>query len=153
MVSEEIEQSTDHLKSVITSAPALALFDNTKETVLNVDARIKGLGAVIIQDGKPVAFGSKTLTTCERRYANIKRELLAIVWVAQKFHTYVYGRRVIVETDHKPLESIFWRPLNDAPPRLQRMLLKLTKYGIFARYQCTWKATGNIRLFKQGSTQ
>ena len=59
---------------MITSAPALAYFDNTKETVLNVDASIKGLGAVIMQDGKPVAFGSKTLTPCERRYANIERE-------------------------------------------------------------------------------
>ena len=102
--------------------------------MLNVDASIMGLGAVIMQDGKPVAFGSRTLTTCERRYANIERELLAIVWGAQKFHTYVYGRRVIVETDHKPLASIFRKPLNDAPPRLQRMLLKLTKYDLDVRY-------------------
>ena len=109
-----------------TSAPALAYFDNSKETVLNVDASSNGLGAVILKDGKPIAFGSKTLTTCERRYANIERELLAIVWGAQKFHTYVYGRRVIVETDHKPLESIFRKSLNDAPPRLQRMLLILS---------------------------
>ena len=57
-----------------TRAHALAYFDNTKETVLNLDASIKGLGAVTMQDGKPVAFGSKTLTTCERRYANIERE-------------------------------------------------------------------------------
>ena len=128
------QEAFNHLKSVITSAPALAYFDNTKETVLNVDASIKGLGAVIMQDGKPVAFGSKTLTSCERRYANIERELLAIVWGAQKFHMYVYGRRVIVETDHKPLESIFRKPLNDAPPRLQRMLLKLTKYDLDVRY-------------------
>ena len=121
------QEAFDNLKAVITSAPALAYFDNSKETVLNVDASSKGLGAVILQDGKPIAFGSKTLTTCERRYANIERELLAIVWRAQKFHTYVYGRRVIVETDHKPLESIFRKSLNDAPSRLQRMLLKLTK--------------------------
>ena len=86
-------------------------FDDTKETVLNVDASIKGLGAVIVQKGKPVAFGSKTLTTGEKRYANIERELLTIVWGAQKIHTYVYGRRVIVEKDHKPLEPIFRRPL------------------------------------------
>ena len=60
--------------------------------------------------------------------------MLAIVWEAQKFHTYVYGRRVIVETDHQPLESIFRNSLNDAPPRLQRMLLKLTKYDLDVRY-------------------
>ena len=129
------QEAFNHLKSVITSAPAVAYFDNTKETVLNVDASIKGLGAVIMQDGKPVAFGSKTLTPCERRYANIERERLAIVWGTQKFHTYVYGRRVIVETDHKPLESIFRKPLNDAPPRLQRMLMKLTKYDLDGKQQ------------------
>ena len=61
--------------------------------MLNVDASIKGLGAVIMQDGKPVAFGSKTLTTCERRYANIERELLAIVWGAQKFHRHCDRRK------------------------------------------------------------
>ena len=44
------QEAFNHLKSVITSAPALAYFDNTKETVLNVDASIKGLGAVIMQD-------------------------------------------------------------------------------------------------------
>ncbi|KAL9974064.1 hypothetical protein ACROYT_G011062 [Oculina patagonica] len=83
------QEAFDNLKSVITSAPALARFDDSKETVLNVDASSKGLGAVILQEGKPVAFRSKTLTTCERRYANIERELLAIVWVHKNFtHTY-----------------------------------------------------------------
>ena len=74
-----------------------------------------------MQEGKPVAFGSKTLTSCERNYANIEREMLAIVWGTQKFHTYVYGRRVIVETDHKPLESIFRKPLES-----RRAMTRLT---------------------------
>ena len=67
------QEAFDNLKSLITSAPAPAYFDNSKETVLNVDASSKGLGAVILQDGKPVAFGSKTLYTCEKRYAKIER--------------------------------------------------------------------------------
>ena len=62
------------------------------------------------------------------------RELLTIVWGTEKFHTYVYGLRIIVETDHKLLESIFKKPLNAAPPRLQRMLLTLTKYDMDVRY-------------------
>ena len=107
------QEAFDKLKSVITSAPVLAYFDNSKETVLSVDASSTGLGAVIMQEGKPVAFRSKTLTPLEKMYANIERELLAIVWGAQKFHTYAYGRSVIVETDHKPLESIFRKPLNE----------------------------------------
>jgi len=51
---------------------------NNKETVLNVDASIKGLGAVIMQDGKPVAK-SKTVTTCERRYANNLTSCVSVV--------------------------------------------------------------------------
>ena len=101
------QQAFDKLKSVIISGPVLPYFDNTNETVLNVDASGVGLGAVIIQDGKPVAFGSKTLSPAEIRYANIERELLAIFWGADKFHTCVYGRRVVVETNHRPLEAIF----------------------------------------------
>ena len=67
-------------------------------------------------------------------YPNFERGLLAIVWGAQKFYTYVYGRRGIVEREHKPLESIFRKPLNEAPPRQQRMLLKVTKYDLVVRY-------------------
>lgn len=67
-------------------------------------------------------------------YPNIERELIAIVWGAQKFYTYVYGRRGIVEREHKPLESISRKPLNEAPPRQQRMLLKVTKYDLVVRY-------------------
>ena len=81
-------------------------------------------------EGKPVAFVKKTLFASERMYANIEGELLAIVCGTKKCQTYVYGRKVIVETVHKPLDSIFRKPLNDAPPRLQRMLLKLTKYKL-----------------------
>ena len=87
--------------------------------MLTVNDSSTGLGAVIMQEGKPVAFSSRTLTPSEKMYANIERELLAIAWGAQKSHTYVYGRKVFVETDHKLLESIFRKPVNEAPPRLQ----------------------------------
>ena len=122
------------LKDVISSSPVLSYFDNNKPTILNVDASSTGLGAVVMQNGKPIAYGSRTLTDSERRYANIEREMLAIAWGVEKFHTYLYGRKVVVETDHKPLETIFRKSLNSAPPRLQRMLLKLTKYDLEVRY-------------------
>ena len=128
------QEAFDKLKAVITEAPVLAYFDNDKPTVLNVDASGTVHGAVILQDGKPIAFSSKTLSSCEQRYVNKERELLAILWGAQNFHTYVYGRKVLVETDHKPLEAIFRNPLNECPPRLQRMFLKLTKYDLEVKY-------------------
>ena len=107
----------DELKQVISKSPVLAYFDNNKQTVLNADASSTGLGAVVMQDGKPIAYGSRTLTSSEEHYANIEPELLAISWGVQKFHTYLYGNELIVKTDHKPLESIFKKPLNEAPPQ------------------------------------
>ena len=87
------QEAFDTLKSVITSAPVLGYFNNNKETVLSVDASSTGLGAVIMQEDKPVAFSSKTLTPSEKMYANVERELLAIVWEAQMFHTCVWAQR------------------------------------------------------------
>lgn len=71
-----------------------------------------------MQEGKPVAYGSRALANSEKHYANIERELLAIAWRVLKFHTYHYGPKVVVETDHKPLEAIFKKPLNEAPPSM-----------------------------------
>ena len=73
-----------------------------------------------------IAYGSRILTDSERRYSNIEREMLAIAWWVEKFHTYLDGRTVIVETDHKPLETIFKKSLNSAASRLQGMLLLTT---------------------------
>ena len=64
----------------------------------------------------------------------IKFMNLQLIDTAEKFHTYVYGRRIVVETDHKPLEPIFKKPLNAAPPKIQRMLLKLPKYDLDVPY-------------------
>ena len=70
----------------------LQYYDRNKPVTLQCDASLKGLGACIIQEGKPIAFASKSLMDTETRYANIERELLAIVFGCEKFHTYLYGR-------------------------------------------------------------
>ncbi len=85
----------------------LKYFDFNKDVMLSVDASAEGLGAVLLQEGQPVAFGSRSLTECQKRYAQIEKELLAIVYGCEKFHQYVYGKTVQVETDHKPLETVF----------------------------------------------
>ena len=115
---------------MITASPVLAYFDPEKETRIQVDASKNGLGATLMQDGKPVAFPSKSLTETQKAYAQIEKELLAILFGCEKFHEYLYGRKVIVESDHKPLEAITKKPLASAPHRLQRMLLRLQKYDI-----------------------
>ena len=107
------------IKSLLEKAllKPLRYYDRSKLVTLQCDASLKGQGACIIQDGQPIAFVSKSLTDVETRYANIKRELLAIVYGCEKFHTYLYSRTFIVETDHKPLE-ISLKNLIAAPARL-----------------------------------
>ena len=70
----------------------------------------------------------------ETRYANIERELLAIVYGCEKFHTYLYGRTFVMETDHKPLEMITLKNLTAAPACVQRMLLCLQQYDLVITY-------------------
>lgn len=70
----------------------------------------------------------------EKGYAQIEKECLAIVFGMEKFHQYTYGRRVNIQSDHKPLETIIRKPLMNAPKRLQRMLLRLQKYDINVTY-------------------
>ena len=67
---------------------------------------MNGLGESLIQDIYPVAYASRSLTIAEANYAQIDKELLTVVFGMKKFETYLYGRRVIVKSDHKPLESI-----------------------------------------------
>ena len=90
---------------------------------VQVDSSQRGLGVFLLQEGKPIAYARKSLTDTETRYANIERELLAIVFACQWFNTYVLGRPFTVESDHKPLEMIHQKGLASAPPRLQQMLL------------------------------
>ena len=96
----------------------LRYYDQTKLVTLQCDASLKGLGVCIIQEGQPITFASKSLTDTETCYANIERELLAIVYGCEKFHTYLYGRTFVMETDHKPLKMISLKNLTAAPARL-----------------------------------
>ena len=88
-----------------------------------------------MQDKTPIAFASKALTDTESRHANTERELLAVVYGCERFHTYLYGRSFIAESDHKPLESIQLKHLTSAPPRLQQMLLCLQPYDVTIKYR------------------
>ena len=104
-------------------APILAYYDPNKEMILQTDASIKGLGACLMQQGKPVYFTSKALTETEKGYVVIELESLVVVWAMEKFHHFLYGTHFILETDQKPLEAILSKSLNQATPQLQRILI------------------------------
>ena len=84
--------------------------------------------ACLMQDGQPIQYASRALTETEKEYAQLEKEMLAILFGLERFERCVYGRNVEVETDHKPLEIIHKKSLLSAPKRIQRMLLRTQKF-------------------------
>ena len=125
--SYEHEEACSRLKGLLQSAPTLKYFDPTDNAWIQTDSSSKGLGACLLQHGRPIAIASRALTEAECNYAQIEKKLLAIVFACEKFAQYIYGRLTIVQSDHKPLESIFKKQISATTPRLQRMLLRLMK--------------------------
>jgi hypothetical protein len=123
------------VKDLIASAPVLRFFDPSVSAVIQTDASSGGLGSCLLQNGQPVAYASRALTDPETRYAQIEKELLAIVFACNKFAQYVYGRHTLVHSDHKPLEVIFKKSICQTTPRLQRMLLALLKFDLEVVYK------------------
>lgn len=132
--TEKHDSELNILKSLITSSPLLKIFDPNLEITIQCDASGDGLGCVLLQKGHPVSFASRCLTKAEKRYAQIEKELLAIVFACEKFHTFVYGHKVKIHSDHKPLIPIFSKDLEKVSVRLQRMLLKVLRYDIEIEY-------------------
>ena len=135
--SFEQQKAFEDIKDTLTKdeGPVLKFFDVSKPVTINCDASPTGLGAVLLQDGYPVAYTSRSLTETESRYAQIEKELLAVQFSLDRFHQYVYGKEVTVESDHKPLEMIAMKSLALAPPRLQRLLLRIQKYNYTIVYK------------------
>lgn len=124
-----------NIKDKISKAPILQNFNVRLPIVIQCDASQDGLGCCLLQNGKPVCFASRSLTSSERNFSQIEKELLSIVWATRKFHYFIYGHKVTVLNDHKPLECLLKKHLHDVPsPRLQRLKLKLLKYDIEFKY-------------------
>ena len=138
---EQQTRSFQEIKTLIARAnnTPLRYYDRTLPVTVQANASLRGLGACLIQkhngEDQPIAFASKSLTDAETRYANIERELLAIVFACQCFSTYLLGRSFIAESDHKLLEMIAMKNLANTPPRLQRMLLELQRYNVTIKYR------------------
>lgn len=129
------QDAYDTLRRCISSPPVLSYYDVDQPVTLTCDASQHGLGAACLQGGRPIAYASRTMTETETRYAQIEKELLAVVFACSRFNDYIYGKPVTIETDHQPLITIIRKPIFSAPARLQRMMLQLQKYNIDLVYK------------------
>ena len=116
--SPECEDAFSKTKKMLSEAPVSAYFDPTKDVVLQVDSSKDAVGAVILQDGRPVEYASRSLRLFERNWAQIEKEALSILFALERFDQITFGRKIIVQNDHKPLGSILRKPLSQASKRL-----------------------------------
>ena len=124
------------IKQLVVNHPVLEFYHHKAEVTLQCDASDYGLGAALLQDGQPVAYASRTLSPVEINYAQIEKDCLAIVFGCQRFDQYLARKdKIHVESDHKPLQTIFKNPIHSAPCRLQRMCLRLLRYNLDVGYK------------------
>lgn len=140
--SPDCERSFTEIKGILSSAEVLAHYDPKKQLFVTCDASSRGVAGVLTQAGadgseRPIAYISRTLNDAERNYSQIHREALAIIFCTNKFHQYLYGRHFILQTDHKPLVSIFG-PNTGIPTmvasRMQRWAIILSAYTFDIEY-------------------
>ena len=104
---------------MLISAPILGFADFKQPFILNVDASLNGLGAVLFQEQEGnrriIAYASRSLNKAEKNYPIHKLEFLALKWaVTEKFHDYLYGSRFQVWTDNNPLTYVLTTARLDA---------------------------------------
>ena len=114
---------------------AIGFYSIDWNTEVHVDASPVGTANVLTQtdpDGregsKVVQYVSRTLSDAERRYSQIEKEALAVVWACEKLQAYLLGRHFVIFTDNKAVELIMRNPLSTPPARILRWQLRLSGY-------------------------
>ena len=141
---DEREQAAfDKTKDALTADTVLAHFNTSLPVGMACDASEVGIGAVLFHrypDGseRPISNVSKTLASTQRKYSQIQKEALAIVFALKRFHHFLYGRKSVLVTDHKPLLALFG-PTKETPAlaanRLARWALMLNQYEYTVEYR------------------
>lgn len=110
--TDEATRSFERLKECMSTAPVLALPDYSIPFTVETDASALGVGAVLMQKGKPLAFLSKGLSGKHLHLSTYEKELLAIVLATKKWYTYLQGNHFIIKTDHQSLKYLLEQKLS-----------------------------------------
>ncbi|KAL0556433.1 hypothetical protein IC582_004947 [Cucumis melo] len=105
--SKACEDSFQNLKQKLVTAPVLTVPDGSGSFVIYSDASKKGLGYVLMQQGKVVAYASRQLKSHEQNYPTHDLELAAVVFALKIWRHYLYGEKIQIFTDHKSLKYFF----------------------------------------------
>lgn len=134
--NEECQKSFDTLKMTLLSPNILQFPDYTKDFIITTDASKVACGAVLAQRfgdfELPIAFASKAFTKGESNKSTIEQELTAIHWAIEYFRPYIYGRKFVIRTDHRPLIYLF--SLKNPSSKLTRMRWDLEEYDFKVEY-------------------
>ena len=141
--SAQQQKAFQTLKDELGKDHVLVHFDPALQLGISCDASNVGIGVVLFHrypDGseRPISNVSTTLTPSQRRYSQIQKEALAVVFGLQKFHQFLYGRKFIMVTDYKPLLALF-SPSSGTPAmaanRLARWAFMLSQYDYSIEYR------------------
>lgn len=130
---EEANIAFEALKRAMTNTPVLALPDFSKPFIIETDACKNGVGAVMMQEGKPIAFMSKALSAKHLGMSTYEKELMAVIIAVQKWRSYLLGHQFIIKTDHEALKYIMEQRLTTGLQ--QKWLSRLLGYDYIITYR------------------
>lgn len=102
--NEEADRAFNHLKQIMSETPVLRMPDFTKTFVVETDASKSGIGAVLMQEGRPIAFLSQALSPKNIGLSTYEKELMAVVLAVQKWRGYLMGRHFVIKTDQQSIK-------------------------------------------------
>lgn len=138
--SEACQNAFQEIKTAIANAPTVQGFNPSADTFVTTDASGTGLGGVLSQISEQgvevvIAFTSRSLSPCEEKYSVIERETLACVWALEHFRKFIWGKKFVLRSDHKPITKLLTTEgLCRASARIARLSMRLQDFVYKVQY-------------------